>query len=255
MAGSGNENGIYYWSNNGIDSNKIGLEDTTAPGFGYGSYLIRFTRPSGKSFIKWNTAADGSGTDYFPGDDVSHLLGQEADLYAIWGDIPLIVQKSSIEEIADTVRGKDITLSNSPQTMASLPDAINSLLCPTGNICSKNIPSTAWSSGYATLSTTPNSIDITNFPVGSFVLRLTLSTSSTGSYSNEGYALIYYGKVIYNSGAMSAPGWQYSITGYGANWTLVISSNITDGKRKLNIALGSGTRYIKGATLFYTELG
>lgn len=118
---------IYYWSNNGIDTNKVASTDTTAPGFGHGSYLISFTRPSGKSFIKWNTVADGSGTDYFPGDDVSHLLGQESDLYAIWGDIPLMVQKSSIEDIADAVRGKDITLSSSSQTLASLPDAITNL--------------------------------------------------------------------------------------------------------------------------------
>lgn len=84
MAGDAGVNQIYYWSNNGIDSNKIGRTDTTAPGFGRSTGQVSFTRPSGKSFIKWNTAADGTGTDYFPGDNVEQLLAQSTDLYAVW---------------------------------------------------------------------------------------------------------------------------------------------------------------------------
>lgn len=247
MTGDTGGNKIYYWSNNGIDTNKVASADTTAPGFGHGSYLISFTRPSGKSFIKWNTAADGSGTDYFPGDNVEQLLGSGTDLYAIWGDIPLIVQKSSIEDIADITRSKASI--STDQTLASLPTAINSILCPTGLIVRQDLSSSAWSNG-TTLTTTPNSINITNFPLGTFILSLDLNTSSTGGSSTAGYALIYYGKNIYNQ-----PGWVYSIQGYGSNWNLVISSNLTNGVRKLNIAMGYGTRYIRGATIFYTKLG
>lgn len=43
-----------------------------------------FTAPSGKTFSKWNTAANGSGTDYAPGATASSDL----DLFAIWEDIP-----------------------------------------------------------------------------------------------------------------------------------------------------------------------
>ena len=43
-----------------------------------------FTAPDGKKFSKWNTAADGKGTDYAPGATASSDL----DLYAIWVDKP-----------------------------------------------------------------------------------------------------------------------------------------------------------------------
>ena len=39
-----------------------------------------YTAPSGKAFSKWNTAADGSGTDYA----VGAKPGKNLDLYAIW---------------------------------------------------------------------------------------------------------------------------------------------------------------------------
>lgn len=129
MAGDTGGNGIYYWSNNGIDSTKTMLEETTAPGFGHGSYLVSFVRPSGKSFIKWNTAADGTGTDYFPGDNVEQLLGSGTDLYAIWGDIPLIVQKSSIEDIADAVRARQ-TGTPTDLGLSSLTTAIGAITSP-----------------------------------------------------------------------------------------------------------------------------
>ena len=41
------------------------------------------TPPSGKVFYCWNTAADGSGTAYFPGDTLI-LSGECTKLYAIW---------------------------------------------------------------------------------------------------------------------------------------------------------------------------
>jgi hypothetical protein len=42
-----------------------------------------FTPPSGKHFLKWNTAADGSGTDFAPGDEIA-ISTSNITLYAIW---------------------------------------------------------------------------------------------------------------------------------------------------------------------------
>ena len=126
MAGTGAGNEIIYNPNNGISQNRVRLDDQTAPGIGYGTSNIIFPRAVGKSFIKWNTAADGSGTDYFPGDDVSNLLGQETNLYAIWGDIPLIVQKSSIEDIADAIRNISGTKNNG-NAVLTLADMVSNL--------------------------------------------------------------------------------------------------------------------------------
>lgn len=47
-----------------------------------------FTAPDGKMFVKWNTAANGSGTDYLPGADITLSASAEGahvtTLYAIW---------------------------------------------------------------------------------------------------------------------------------------------------------------------------
>lgn len=45
--------------------------------------------PTGKAFSKWNTAANGSGTDYNPEDEItvtSAMIGAGLKLYAIWAD-------------------------------------------------------------------------------------------------------------------------------------------------------------------------
>ena len=49
-----------------------------------------FTAPSGLYFGGWNTAADGSGTDYTNGETVTDLaaVGQTINLYAQWTDCP-----------------------------------------------------------------------------------------------------------------------------------------------------------------------
>lgn len=41
-----------------------------------------YTAPDTKSFSKWNTAADGSGTDYAA--EADFVLGETNKLYAIW---------------------------------------------------------------------------------------------------------------------------------------------------------------------------
>ena len=48
-----------------------------------------FTPPEGKVFSKWNTAADGSGTDHDPEDEITvtaAMRGTTLTLYAIWAD-------------------------------------------------------------------------------------------------------------------------------------------------------------------------
>ena len=42
-----------------------------------------FTPPVGKHFLKWNTLANGSGTDYDPGDEIT-IAASNITLYAIW---------------------------------------------------------------------------------------------------------------------------------------------------------------------------
>jgi hypothetical protein len=48
-----------------------------------------FTPPTSKKFSKWNTLADGTGTDYDPDDEIavtSGMIGAATTLYAIWVD-------------------------------------------------------------------------------------------------------------------------------------------------------------------------
>jgi hypothetical protein len=46
-----------------------------------------FTPPTGKVFSKWNTAANGSGTNYLPGAEIA-VAAANITLYAIWEDEP-----------------------------------------------------------------------------------------------------------------------------------------------------------------------
>jgi len=45
---------------------------------------VGFTAPASKEFKKWNTKADGSGTDKAPSSTIS--MTADAVLYAVWGD-------------------------------------------------------------------------------------------------------------------------------------------------------------------------
>lgn len=194
MAGDTGGNGIYYWSNNGIDTNKTMLGETTAPGFGRGSYQISFTRPSGKSFIKWNTAADGSGTDYFPGDNVEQLLGSGTDLYAIWGDIPLIVQKSSIEDIADTVRSKKTAWLSADIGLTELNTKIDSMvpLDAVPNDIRYSFPQSVWLGGTVLSVDTQNMLNINGYENKPLIVVLSLSTYSSPPSPDYMYYLILH---------------------------------------------------------------
>lgn len=194
MAGETSGNQIYYWSNNGIDNTKIGVDDTTAPGFGHGVGQVFFARPSGKSFIKWNTAADGSGTDYFPGDNVEYLREQGIGLYAIWGDIPLIVQKSSIEDIADTVRSKKAAWLSADIGLTELNTKIDSMV-PLDNVPNDirySFPQSVWLGGTVLSVDTQNMLKINGYENKPLIVVLSLSTYSSPPSPDYMYYLILY---------------------------------------------------------------
>jgi hypothetical protein len=74
---------VTYYLNDGTD-------DVLWDGYYYyeGDYYVvapadGFTWPDGKQFKEWNTAADGSGTAYYPEDEVT-IPAADLTLYAIW---------------------------------------------------------------------------------------------------------------------------------------------------------------------------
>ena len=54
-----------------------------------------FTAPEGKRFKEWNTASDGSGTNYVEGATVT-MPAKDLTLFAIWEDIPIIVSVDNV---------------------------------------------------------------------------------------------------------------------------------------------------------------
>jgi uncharacterized repeat protein (TIGR02543 family)/LPXTG-motif cell wall-anchored protein len=67
----------------------------------------------GYQFVSWNTASDGSGTAYDPGD--SFTLGPSTDvetLYAQWTDqvLTIIAPETSVPETTDVQTPSDVTL-------------------------------------------------------------------------------------------------------------------------------------------------
>lgn len=78
---------ITYKANNSVTPAEADVLIETARG---GSYTILnnsdsklgFTAPATKSFSKWNTAADGSGTDYAAA--ASYTASADLTLYAVW---------------------------------------------------------------------------------------------------------------------------------------------------------------------------
>jgi len=64
---------------------------------------IGWTAPSGYQFKEWNTARDGSGTSFQPGDTVP---SNDSNKYAIWEPIPVpyLVTSTDLTSIADAIR-------------------------------------------------------------------------------------------------------------------------------------------------------
>lgn len=70
---------VTYKANGGTGNDVTDNANANAP------YTVKgnqFTAPSGKTFSKWNTAADGSGTDYTAAASVT--LEESLTLYAVW---------------------------------------------------------------------------------------------------------------------------------------------------------------------------
>lgn len=70
---------ITYKANGGTGDDVVAYAEM---GSSYTIAANSFTAPSGKTFSKWNTAADGAGTDYAA--DASYTANADLTLYAIW---------------------------------------------------------------------------------------------------------------------------------------------------------------------------
>lgn len=61
--------------------------------------------PSGKQFIEWNTARDGSGTSYSVGDTIPR---SPTSYYSIWGDVSIdyLTNSNELKSVANAIRTK-----------------------------------------------------------------------------------------------------------------------------------------------------
>lgn len=76
---------VTYIANNGKSDEDV--VKTKTPGVAYtvlgnSDSALSFAAPDGKTFSKWNTKADGSGTDYATG--ASYATDADLTLYAVW---------------------------------------------------------------------------------------------------------------------------------------------------------------------------
>ncbi|MGI6051891.1 MAG: InlB B-repeat-containing protein [Bilifractor sp.] len=99
------------------------------------------TPPEGKVFLYWNTAADGSGTTYYPDDQI--LMNSDVTLYAIYGDDPDATNltyysnypsDANLSEVTTkhTVNGETVLLNNQDLTVYTLDQA--SMSTPDGYV-------------------------------------------------------------------------------------------------------------------------
>lgn len=101
---------ISYGANGGTGtmSDSVGSNPSVA--------ACTFTAPNGKVFSKWNTAANGSGTDYAAGDKP----GKDLSLYAIWAvSESILIEASSTDQLSVSPWSVDNTPSQCETTNLS----------------------------------------------------------------------------------------------------------------------------------------
>ncbi|MCH3967527.1 MAG: InlB B-repeat-containing protein [Atopobiaceae bacterium] len=96
--------GITYMANGGSGTT------TDSMGYAEGSsaevLANGFAAPEGKVFLGWNTAADGTGTTYYPGYAIE-MADTSITLYAQWGDTP---QSTTLTYNANGGTGSNVTV-------------------------------------------------------------------------------------------------------------------------------------------------
>ena len=113
---------VVYHSNAGNDDTlKITSKNQTA------KPANTFTAPNGKLFVVWNTRANGSGSDYAPGEVVPAANKKVVDMYAIWKD--KAVAPTTAIAFFDFAGGKDASgntsASSTGDATASIIDVPN----------------------------------------------------------------------------------------------------------------------------------
>ena len=94
---------VTYEKNSPLGQNATGtMEDTSSPYLKDSEVKVQANAYAcaGYTFKRWNTAADGSGTDYYAGD--TFKVQQDTVLYAIW-DVNIIISKVSVSPKSATV--------------------------------------------------------------------------------------------------------------------------------------------------------
>lgn len=79
---------VFYHANGGTDGEVVDASDYS-PGTNAIAMANGFTAPTGKQFAEWNTAPDGTGDAYDPGDEIP-IANSDVNLYAIWENLPAI---------------------------------------------------------------------------------------------------------------------------------------------------------------------
>ncbi|MBR1928958.1 MAG: chitobiase/beta-hexosaminidase C-terminal domain-containing protein [Paludibacteraceae bacterium] len=125
-----------------------------------------FTAPSGKTFSKWNTNSNGTGTDYAVGASVT----QNLNLYAIWIDIPQYTVNWYVNgSVAHSQTGYE------GATLTSIPT-------PTSSDCDGSKSFVGWTStaNYSHASTAPAFVSPTTIPNGGANYYAVFATASAG---------------------------------------------------------------------------
>jgi uncharacterized repeat protein (TIGR02543 family) len=93
------------------------VEDIKYSGEAFTASDNTFTAPSGKTFMGWNTAANGTGTSYAAGAKVT-MPGAALTLYAIWDEIPTVTNVTPSGTGAALSGSIEITFSEAMDTTA-----------------------------------------------------------------------------------------------------------------------------------------